>query len=126
MSTFADHGTPAFEAAMNTNVAVGHVFSISIGATPDVVSHTITGADVTSLQASADTASRVKYLAGKLDAAANTAGAGSADVGYGITSSGTSFVVTANATGADATTIGLLQLEYWFGPCEPLSGRVKR
>ena len=115
VSTFADYGTPAFEAAMNTNVAVGHVFSISIGATPDVVSHTITGADVTSLQAAADTASRVKYLAGKLDAAANTAGAGSADVGYGITSSGTSFVVTANTTGADATTIGLLQLDTGSG-----------
>ena len=54
-----------------------------------------------------DTASRVKYLAGKLDAAANTADAGSDDWLW-HNSSGTSFLVTANALVQTATAIGLL------------------
>jgi flagellin len=105
--TLADHGTPAFEAAMNANAAVGDKYVIDVGGTD--IEYTLLSGDVTSLQAAADTAARVKYLAGKLDVDANTANAGS-DIGFGVTSSGTSFIVTANAVGADATVIGPLRL----------------
>jgi flagellin len=107
VSTFADI-SPAFENALNTNVASGDVFSIAVGA--GSISYTLDGTDVTSLKGAASTAERVAYLAGKLDVAADSAAAASSDIGYGVTSSGTSFVVTANITGADATVIGNLQL----------------
>ncbi len=105
--TLADHGTPAFEAAMNANAAVGDKYVIDVAGTD--IEYTLIGSDVTSLQAAADTAARVSYLAGKLDIDANTAASGS-DIGYGVTSSGTSFIVTANAVGADATVIGPMRL----------------
>ena len=105
--TLADHGTPAFEAAMNANAAVGDKYVIDVAGTD--IEYTLIASDVTSLQAAADTAARVSYLAGKLDIDANTAASGS-DIGYGVTSSGTSFIVTANAVGADATVIGPMRL----------------
>ena len=105
--TLADHGTPAFEAAMNANAAVGDKYVIDVAGTD--IEYTLIASDVTSLQAAADTAARVSYLAGKLDIDANTAASGS-DIGYGVTSSGTSFIVTANAVGTDATVIGPMRL----------------
>ena len=106
--TLADHGTPAFEAAMNANAAVGDKYVIDVAGTD--IEYTLIASDVTSLQAAADTAARVSYLAGKLDIDANTAASGS-DIGYGVTSSGTSFIVTKNAVGADATVIGPMRLD---------------
>ena len=114
VSTFADI-SPAFEDALNANVATGDVFSIAVGS--GSISYTIIGADVTSLQGAASTAERVAYLAGKLDSAANTA-ASNADIGYGVTSSGTSFVVTANTTGADTTVVGKLRLNTGSGAAD--------
>jgi len=106
--TLADHGTPAFEAAMNANAAAGDKYVIDVAGTD--IEYTLIGSDVTSLQAAADTAARVRYLAGKLDIDANTAASGS-DIGYGVTSSGTSFIVTKNAVGADSTVIGPIRLD---------------
>jgi len=111
VATLADHGTPAFETAMNASAVTGDKYVINIGGTD--VSYTLLSGDVTALQAAADTAARVTYLAGKLDTAADTAGAGSADIGFGITASTTSFVVTANAAGdqTNATVIGPVRLD---------------
>ena len=66
--TLADHGTPAFEAAMNANVQL-LVTSMSSDVGGTDIEYTLLLADVTSLQAAHDTAARVKYLAGKLDVA---------------------------------------------------------
>ena len=111
VATLADHGTPAFETAMNASAATGDKYVINIGGTD--VSYTLLSGDVTALQnAALDTAARVTYLADKLDTAANTADGGS-DIGFGITASGTSFLVTANAAGdqTNATVIGPVRLD---------------
>ena len=57
-----------------------------------------------SLQASAEYCFTCYYWLANLDTAANTADG--QRIGYGITASGTSFLVTANARGADCYRIG--------------------
>jgi len=108
--TLADHGTPAFEAAMNTNAADGDKYVINIGGTD--VAYTLAAGEATTLSGLAALSNRVTWLAAKLDTAANTADGGS-DIGFGITASGTSFLVTANAAGdqTNATVIGPLRLD---------------
>jgi len=108
--TLADHGTPAFEAAMNTNAADGDKYVINIGGTD--VAYTLAAGEAATLSGLAALSNRVTWLAAKLDTAANTADGGS-DIGFGITASGTSFLVTANAAGdqTNATIIGPLRLD---------------
>ena len=114
--TLADHGTPAFEAAMNTNAADGDKYVINIGGTD--VAYTLSGtgynggSDATHLKSLSSLNERVAYLAGKLDTAANTAGVASADIGFGITASGSSFLVTANTAGTadNSTVVGPVRL----------------
>ena len=110
VATLADHGTPAFEAAMNTNAADGDKYVINIGGTD--VAYTLAGGEATTLSGLSALSDRVTWLAAKLDTAANTADGGS-DIGFGITASGTSFLVTANAAGdqTNATVIGPLRLD---------------
>ena len=108
--TLADHGTPAFEAAMNTNAADGDKYVINIGGTD--VAYTLAAGEAATLSGLAALSNRVTWLAAKLDTAANTADGGS-DIGFGITASGTSLLVTANAAGdqTNATIIGPLRLD---------------
>ena len=108
--TLADHGTPAFEAAMNTNALDGDKYVINIGGTD--VAYTLASGEAATLGGLAALSNRVTWLAAKLDTAANTADGGS-DIGFGITASGTSFLVTANAAGdqTNATVIGPLRLD---------------
>ena len=115
--TLADHGTPAFEAAMNTNAADGDKYVINIGGTD--VAYTLSGtgynggSDATHLKSLSSLNERVAYLAGKLDTAANTAGVNNADIGFGITASGSSFLVTANTAGTanNGTVVGPVRLD---------------
>ena len=111
VTTLADHGTPAFEAAMTSpNAADGDKYVINIGGTD--VAYTLASGEAATLGGLAALSNRVTWLAAKLDTAANTADGGS-DIGFGITASGTSFLVTANAAGdqTNATVIGPLRLD---------------
>ena len=115
--TLADHGTPAFETAMNGSAADGDKYVINIGGQDVAYTLSATGnggaSDTTHLQSLGSLNERVAYLAGKLDTAANTAGVASADIGFGITASGSSFLVTANTAGtaANAAVVGPVRLD---------------